>query len=341
MMLTCRQSFEKLAENLFSKIDYLKDNTSDWQKVFLLNKAASTEYSILTINYHNAYLLTAQDCSFIIYENGIPVAIWPLTLYQVDNIITLQSNCKSIIPPLFICNTSKKIIKKVYQQCFGLLKVFSENSNTKIYTSYSPNNDILWQRTFSPVIKELNYQQYLMADISADICEIKKNFRKSYRSLINKGLQLWQCQLHTHMSDELLTQFRAFHIETAGKDTRSLTTWKMQQSMVNNNEAFCISLHDKDHHLIGIALFNLSPLQASYSVGVYERNLFDLPLGHVIQLKAIEHMKSLGVTRYFLGNRHHLFEKNMPSQKESSIGFFKEGFSNEIYIEANARLIFD
>jgi hypothetical protein len=51
-------------------------------------------------------------------------------------------------------------------------------------------------------------------------------------------------------------------------------------------------------------------------------------------------MKALGITRYFLGNRHHLFEKNTPTEKENSIGFFKEGFSNSIYIEANACLIF-
>jgi FemAB family protein len=333
--------FKTLANKAFSNIAYLEDGATDWQRVFSLSEYASSEYLVSIISYHNAYLLTAQDCSFIIYENNVPVAIWPITLYSVDNVITLQSNCKNIIPPLFRRGTSKKTIKKIYQQCFSLLKTFSLKSNQCIKLSYSPTVDILWQRTFLPVIKDIDYQQYLIADITGSIDDIKKTFRKSYRSLINKGLKLWQCKLHTQMPDTLLAQFRVFHIKTSGKDTRQLTTWKIQQGMINNGEAFCITLHDEEKKLVGMALFNISPLQVSYSVGVYDRSLFDLPLGHVIQLKAIEYMKALGVKRYFLGNRHHLFETHMPTEKENSIGFFKEGFSNEIHIEANAILTFE
>ncbi len=340
-MLNNATLFKSLVGSVFSQAAYLDDNMADWQRVLSLSENASTEYLTSTIYYHTAYLVTAENHSFVIYENQVPVAIWPLTLYKRDNIVTLQSSCKNIIPPLFVEGTSKKIIKKIYQQCFQLLKSFSLNSQNNIALSYSPIDDILWQRIFSPVIKEINYQQYLIADISGQITEIKKMFRKSYRSLINKGEKLWNAQLHTTMSDNLLNQFRAFHIKTSGKDTRPLTTWKIQQAMVNDGEAFCITLHDKDDYLVGIALFNLSPLQASYSVGVYERSLFDLPLGHVIQFKAIEYMKALGITRYFLGNRHHFFEKNTPTEKENSIGFFKEGFSNEIYIQAHAILTFD
>ena len=142
------------------------------------------------------------------------------------------------------------------------------------------------------------------------------------------------------MDDNLLDQFREFHIKISGRETRPLTTWKIQQKMVNDREAFCITLHGNNKELVGTALFAISPLQVSYSVGVYDRSLFDLPVGHVIQLKAIEYMKELGVKRYFLGNRHHLFEKIQPTKKENSIGFFKEGFSNEIDIEANAVLAF-
>ncbi|TMM44959.1 hypothetical protein FCS21_10770 [Colwellia ponticola] len=340
-MLTRYTLLQSLAEIHFSKVGALDLNQADWDKVLLQSNHASTEYLALTIYYHNAYLLTAKNCSVVIYENNIPVAIWPLTLYQGDNGIVLQSNCKAIIPPLFADGTSKKTIKKIYQQCLNVLKEFSLQSNNAIKLSYSPIDDILWQRTFSSVIKAIDYRQYLIANITAELEDIKKTFRKSYRSLINKGLKLWHSELHTQMSDNLLQQFRAFHIQTSGKETRPLSTWVLQQSMVNAREAFCITLHNEHKKLIGIALFNISPLEASYSVGVYDRSLFDLPLGHVIQLKAIEHMKTLGIKRYLLGNRHHLFEQKTPTEKQNSIGFFKEGFSNSIHIEANALLAFD
>ncbi|MBU2869968.1 hypothetical protein [Colwellia sp. E2M01] len=338
----CDQSalLQKIVEDTFTKVSYLKDNVLDWQAVLATSHSATSEYVASTIHYHKAYLSTATDLSITIFENNIPVAIWPLTLYQIGDIYTLQSNCKHIIPPVFVVNTSKKTIKKIYQQCFNSLKAFSASTNNNIFLTYCPLTDVLWQRIFSPAIEAVNYQQFLIADLSDDIVNIKKSFRKSYRSLINKGMKLWQPQLHTHMSDDLLNQFRDFHIQVSGKETRSFTTWKLQQKMVNNQEAFCISIHDDNSKLIAIGLFNISPLQASYSVGVYDRELFDLPLGHIIQFEAITYMKKLGVQRYFLGHRSHLFEQPKPTEKEHSIGFFKEGFSNEIHIEANVTLVF-
>jgi FemAB family protein len=340
-MLSQVDVFKSMVKNTFSKVTYLADETVDWHSVLSESHLASSEYLVLTIHYHEAYLLSAKDVSFVIYDNNKPIAVWPLTLYEVENVTRLQSNCKDIIPPIFVANTSNKTIKKIYQQCFSLLKKFSLKDNVTLKICYSPMIDVLWQRIFSPVIVDINYQQYLIADIRGDITEIKKTFRKSYRSLINKGKKLWQPQLHKYMSDSLLKQFRLFHIRVSGKETRSLSTWKIQQKMVNNQEAFCITLHDEDHKLIAIGLFNISPLQVSYSVGVYDRDLFDLPLGHVIQFEAIQYMKALNVERYFLGNRYHLFEQKKPTEKEHSIGFFKEGFSSGIHIEANAHLAFD
>lgn len=339
-MLNNNHFLKQLIQHSFTNVDFLESNMTEWLQVLSLSTAASSEYLVSTIRYNNAYLANSQDYSIVIYENSSPVAIWPLTLTQVDNKLSLQSNCKNIIPPLLICTASKKIIKKVYQQCSSLLKVFSLHYNQNIKLSYNPCLDLIWQRTLTPYIKEVDYQQYLIADISLSINELKNNFRKSYKSLINKGEKIWNCQLHTQMSDDLLSQFRQFHIETSGKETRSLTTWHIQQAMVNNHEAFYLTLLDNTGRLVGAALFNISPLQGSYSVGVYDRSLFDLPLGHVVQLKAIEYMKTLGIKRYFLGNRHHLFEKTT-TDKENAIGFFKEGFSNNVYIEVNVTVAFN
>lgn len=328
-----------LLNQAFSTTEYLEDKQTDWSQV-LSSSTPESDYLINTIRYHNAYLVNAIDVSVVIYENNDAIAIWPLTICQVDNTVTLQSNCKNIIPPLFKSTTSKKVIKKILQQCLSFLKSFGLTTNQRLKLSFSPSKDILWQRILTPYIQQIDYQQYLIADITNEIEVIKASFRKSYRSLINKGIKLWECRLHTNMSDNLIEQFRQFHINISGKETRSKKTWQIQQEMVNTAEAFFITLRDDKNCLIGAALFNTSPMQASYSVGVYDRSLFELPLGHVVQFKAIEYMKELGVNRYFLGNRHHLFESPSPSKKQNSIGFFKEGFSNNIHIEANVTVVF-
>jgi len=332
--------FSELVTQSFENWAYLKDDVNGWHQVVDENLRASSEYLINTIEYHLAYLENANNCSLVIYDKQQPIAVWPLNLNNVGETQVLQSNCKPIMPPIFSPSVSKKQIKKIYQQCLSLLKAYAQLNANQFVVCYSPSNDILWQRTLTPSIQSVDYVQYLLADLSKPLDDIKSDFRKSYRSLINKGLKLWHCDIHHEMSDKLLEEFRQFHIRTAGKETRSITTWQFQQKMVNSNEAFYITLRDQAEKIVGAALFNLSPKQASYSVGVYDRSLFEQPIGHAVQWRAIEHMKSMGVAQYFLGNRHHLFENSKTNDKESAIGFFKEGFSNQIEIEAHARLIF-
>ena len=79
-MLNNATLFKSLVGSVFSQAAYLDDNMADWQRVLSLSENASTEYLTSTIYYHTAYLVTAENHSFVIYENQVPVAIWPLTL---------------------------------------------------------------------------------------------------------------------------------------------------------------------------------------------------------------------------------------------------------------------
>ena len=302
----------------------------------------SSEYLHTTIDYHHAYLETATDLSIVIYSNNKAVAIWPLTLFTSNKQSRLQSNCKAILPPIAAKECNKKQIKKIYQQCHSFLLALGQATGQMLSLCYQPTTHMLWQRTFSANIISATYQQLLLADLTGSEASYKQDMRKSYRSLISKGLRLWQHKLYTSMSDQLTEQIRQFHIQVAGKETRSKLTWQLQQQMVNKKEAFLIALYgdngQQDNALIGAALFNLSPLQASYSIGVYDRNLFDQPISHVIQHIAMQHLREAGIRRYYLGNRHHAFERPKPTDKETSIGFFKEGFSNSTDIEVIAEL---
>ena len=335
------QSLTKALNSSFSHWHFQEDKSDDWGFVLHQSALASSEYLTNTIEYHLSYLGNAVNCSVVIYSNGKAFAIWPLTLVKRGNSYSLQSNCKNIISPAVSSNVKTKQLKKLYQQCMLFVEHLSKALNLTPKLSFDPIADALWQRTFAPFITSASYQQILLADLSVPLSELKQSFRKSYRSLINKGLKLWQVGVSTSLSDSELEEFRQFHIETAGKETRSVQTWQLQQKMVNEQEAFYVWLRDDSHRLIGAGLFNLSPLQASYSVGVYDRDMFDQPLGHVVQITAIEYMQAIGIKRYYLGNRHHSFEIPTPTQKEASIGFFKEGFSNQTSIEVNATITFE
>jgi lipid II:glycine glycyltransferase (peptidoglycan interpeptide bridge formation enzyme) len=62
-------------------------------------------------------------------------------------------------------------------------------------------------------------------------------------------------------------------------------------------------------------------------VGVYDRKLFELPLGHLVQYSAIKEMKRRGLRWYKLGSMALPHLKSDLSEKEISISHFKEGFA--------------
>ena len=62
---------------------------------------------------------------------------------------------------------------------------------------------------------------------------------------------------------------------------------------------------------------------------IYDRALFDQPIGHLVQMLAIEEMKRRGIAWYRIGRRSYAGENPPPDAKEQNIGVFKEGFSTE------------
>ena len=67
-------------------------------------------------------------------------------------------------------------------------------------------------------------------------------------------------------------------------------------------EAFLVTIRD-DGLLIGAGLFNYSKHNGIYSVGAYKRELFDRPIGHAVQMMAIEKLKEIGCRTYHLGQK--------------------------------------
>jgi len=64
---------------------------------------------------------------------------------------------------------------------------------------------------------------------------------------------------------------------------------------IGNQNAFSVYLRDTEGAMIGGGFFNFTRDEGVYSVGAYDRSLFDKPLGHVVQFRAIEELKSRGI----------------------------------------------
>ena len=117
----------------------------------------------------------------------------------------------------------------------------------------------------------------------------------------------------------------------SGRITRNNLTWDKQYQMIKLGQAFLITLHGtKDGKLVGCGFFQHTKDEGMYAVAAYDRTLFNKPLGHVVQQAAIEHMKTLGLKWYKLGDRLYANNSISASKKEIDISIFKEGFSTNM-----------
>ncbi len=108
-----------------------------------------------------------------------------------------------------------------------------------------------------------------------------------------------------------------------GRVTRGEATWNAQYRMIKSGKAFLVLLRDvKTDRLV----WGGQHTQVEGVYAAYDRALLDKPLGYVVQQLAIEHMKSLELGWYRIGERLYLHCNNEVTNKEFNISIFKEGF---------------
>ena len=82
--------------------------------------------------------------------------------------------------------------------------------------------------------------------------------------------------------------------------------------------------------MVGAGLFTYSRDSGFYCVGAYKRELSDQPLGHAVQMKAIETFKKNGVKWYEIGLKRLKIDKKIPTEKELALTQFKQGFATHV-----------
>jgi hypothetical protein len=176
------------------------------------------------------------------------------------------------------------------------------------------------------ISKDIDFESYIDLILSKE--EIKKNVRKSYKSLINWGLASMRFEIinNTNANKNLFNSFRDYHIEIAGRQTRSTFSWDLQFEGILANESFLVLGFLQDQLVSGVYILH-SIEQAYYGVAVNNRKLMadNLPIGHAVLYKAIVHAKALGLKKFFLGNVN-----QTDDNKINGIIKFKKGFTNTI-----------
>lgn len=316
------------------------DSKELWEEISSSLPYCPVVYSNASIDYQLAYQRGHGgdwlDISIVIYWDNKPTALWPLSISIRDGQPMLTSHGAPVLPPVFIETCPLVSRKRITRSCLDLANSISIKykivkwSSSESFCHSIGMSEWHVQSMARGAICELQHELYL--DLQSNITDIKKHFRKRYKSLINSGALLWNVGvLDSHGNESVWEEFRNLHVKVAGRVTRTDQTWHLQLQDVERQRAFLVWLRNDVGDMVGGGLFSFTSDEGSYSVGAYDRTLFEKPLGHVVQCRAIEELKRRGVIWYKLGLRPYTSDTPQPKEKVISIGEFKQGFSSHVF----------
>jgi FemAB family protein len=335
-MTDCREEFSGSG---LAQI-FREDDPELWNATYECLTYRPVSYLASVLDYQLAYQRYRGgnwgDFSCVLRSNGHPVAIW--SIISASSAVATDSNALGLLvmPPLFVGDCSASIRKKYSAECLRITGRIAtklglvEWQSTSTFAARASIDD--WQVTAMGLGAHCAVNHQLYVDLGMPITQIKSGFRKSFRSLVTSGERLWNVGILRATGDsDIWDEFRLLHAEVAGQVTRSLESWQMLHDNLSNNEGFLVYLRGADNRMVGGGYFVCSTDEGVYAVGAYDRNLFDKPLGHVVQFQAIKEMQLRGCCWYHIGKRVFPGDEPVPSQKEMAISYFKQGFSSHVF----------
>jgi FemAB family protein len=320
------------------------DAPAAWQDAWAKCAVQAVNATTAMIDYQHAYLSghgnNLIDISLVLLNNGNPVALWPLTLTLGIN-QHLSSMGAAIQAPCFVADLSPRTIKKITAAALRFVQAFQKrNAQQQVISEEykTPNSTDTglteWHQQWMAAGATTSVRHDLYIDLSLSVEQIRASFRKSYRPLISSGLKLWNVEHLTqeNIKESVWAEFKSLHLQVSGRVTRNDQTWALQYQMVLDGEAMLIVLRDaaNGHRMIGAGFFQMTRDEGVYAVAAYDRELFDMPVGHVVQMRAIEIMKQQGLRWYRIGERFFPSDTPQPNEKELAISLFKQGFATHL-----------
>lgn len=168
-----------------------------------------------------------------------------------------------------------------------------------------------------------------VVDLTIDDDVIHRSVRKSYTSLINKGRREFDLVFvnRENLDRQKFDEYQKFHLRIAGRVTRPQESWDAMWDTISRGKGELLLSYLNQEDLVGANLVADGSETSTYVSAVYDRTLFDMPLGHWPLYCSILRSKERGLKRFDLGN---LPTSNDASKKERGIGDFKRGFATHI-----------
>ena len=314
-------------------------HTEMWEQAFHELPYRPVAYSNASLDYQHAYQCGHggewRDLSLIVCWNNKPAAIWPISFSTKNGESRLTSQGAPVMPPLFVPGCPSVTRKRIIKGCLAManaIAAFARQDTWESGESFSASLGMSdWHVESMGRGAACSVRHELYLDLLPDLADIKREFRKSYKALIASGSRLWSVNVLESGGEGVWDRFRNLHLQVSGRVTRSDETWTLQHELIKQGNAFLVWLEGASGEMVGGGFFSCTASEGLYAVGAYERSLFDKPLGHVVQYRAIEEFKKRGISWYKIGARPYATDSPPPTAKEISIAEFKQGFASHVF----------
>lgn len=298
-----------------------------------------------TVFYDDAYIefrlecstgngFVCEDFSFGVVIDGRIIAVVPLFFHENNESKSLSFLEGTIPPPLFASFVSDKLKKEASSLLIKNFTAYSKEfglNSPLFFDQMGPSIGVdIWHKTLLNNQYQPHLTRELFTSLQLPYAEIKSHYRKSYKSLISKGNKLFTPYKMTVPDKSVWKAFKALHFKAAGRQTRSDRSWEMLYDCIQRGKASFYYCQDKSAQMVGGSLILKNTFEAFYAVAAYDRELFHLPIGHLLQDYIIKDLLDTEITWYRVGRYYLPFDHDQPTEKEVQIAQFKSGFSTHL-----------
>lgn len=283
--------------------------------------------------------LQPRSYSFFCLHTGSVAAVCPLILEtynrDADPMREFSYGGDTGPAPALADTLSEQTKKKVLQSAFAYVDELARQLNVaRASFRMSPLAGSFWD---APIPKPNPLLKLGFSDVSlttqviglvADEQQLLVGMRKGHRADITRSEKLLQATVldKDSVTSESFERYRMLHHRAAGRVTRPLATFQMMYNWIRDGLAILsvANLHGKD---VGFALVSVYKDGAYYSSSCEDPEHNDLPIGHILQWRALQWLQRHSVRRYEIGLQFYSSQPHaIVSEKESNISFFKRGF---------------
>jgi hypothetical protein len=308
-----------------------------WQEIVTRAPLAWYRHSYNLIEFHKSVAQDKNviDASFFIKENATIVGLAPVLFMDTpDGLREAGLNGSPLPWPCLIEQAAKNPLSymefafsQIIQMCHDY-KI--DQYKTALNVPLIPEKE--QQEIFHSVINifpfiDVSYLSHLVHIDGQEQTRVRASYRRNIRKFMKEYTPVVYAK--ESLPEDIEEAYFRLHVKDAGGQFRPRDSYKKMADLVGCHEAvFIVARQNTSQEIVGILVL------ATYKNSAYDSSVAIDPeyqedyIAHILKWAALDYFAKTSINHYELGpvaGHANLFE--VPSNKQKSISFFKDGFA--------------